>query len=256
MANQQIQQVMAAQKAHEAVQDSETAANPLNFIPGIEGDRDRQKFIIKVYSLITIMLVWTVALCYFVSSNSSALAFVFNNIWLFYVCLIGFIAVSIGMSCHYKKCRKVPLNYALLVLYTLFHSYVVAAIIPHYKVEAAIYAAVATLFMFIGLTAYACFTKTDMTKMGGLLSSMMMMVFVFLIFQFVIGYSKGFHLFITLAIICLMSVWIVYDTQIIVGGKHRKYQLDLDDYVLGAIIIYSDILTIFLYVLSLFGGGN
>ena len=195
------------------------------------------------------MLVWTVALCAYVRSSKEAIRWVYSNQWLFWFCFIGFIVLSIGMTCHYKKVRKVPLNYALLGMYTICHSYVVAAIIPSYQVEAAIYAAVATLLMFIGLTAYACFTKTDLTKMGGLLTTAVMMVFCFILFQFVIGYNKFFHLIIVIIVILLTSVWIVYDTQIIVGGKHRKYQLGLDDYVIGAIIIYGDILTIFIYLL-------
>lgn len=54
-------------------------------------------------------------------------------------------------------------------------------------------------------------------------------------------------------IIVLLSVYIVWDTQMIVGGKHKKYQLSLDDYVIAAMILYSDIITIFLYILQLFG---
>ena len=202
------------------------------------------------------MLLWTVALCWWVKESKDATLWVYSNIWLFYFCLIGFIVLSIGMQCHYKKVRKVPLNYALLGMYTLCHSYVVAAIIPSYRAEAAIYAAIATLLMFIGLTVYACFTKTDMTRQGGLLCTCCSMVFCFLIFQFIIGYNKIFHLIIVIVVILLTSVWIVHDTQMIVGGKHRKYQLGLDDYVIGAVIIYGDILTIFVYLLSLFGGGN
>jgi FtsH-binding integral membrane protein len=38
------------------------------------------------------------------------------------------------------------------------------------------------------------------------------------------------------------------------GGK--RYEIEIDDYILGAVILYSDIVTIFLYLLSLFGGNN
>ena len=200
------------------------------------------------------MLVWTAALCLYTKSNKDVQQWIFSNMWLWYLCLVAFMCISCGMMCHYKKIRKVPLNYALLGMYTITYSYVIAAIIPLYRAEAAVYAAVATFLMFIGLTAYACLTKNDMTKMGGLLSTVCMMVFCFILFQFIIGYNKILHLVFVIVIILITSMWIIHDTQLIVGGKHHRYQLELDDYVIGAMIIYSDIMTIFLYILQLFGG--
>jgi FtsH-binding integral membrane protein len=35
------------------------------------------------------------------------------------------------------------------------------------------------------------------------------------------------------------------------GGK--RYEVDIDDYIIGAVILYTDIITIFIYLLQLFG---
>jgi FtsH-binding integral membrane protein len=43
---------------------------------------------------------------------------------------------------------------------------------------------------------------------------------------------------------------LIHDTQLIVGKG--KWKLGLDDYIVGALIIYVDIITIFLYLLALF----
>ena len=48
-------------------------------------------------------------------------------------------------------------------------------------------------------------------------------------------------------VLIIMSAWLIHDTQLIIGGKYAE--LEMDDYVIGALIIYSDILTIFLYLL-------
>merc|ERR1719213_626827 len=53
----------------------------------------------------------------------------------------------------------------------------------------------------------------------------------------------------------VFSGYIVYDTQLIVGGKHRAYQFGLDDYVVACLNIYLDIVNLFLIILSC-GGGN
>ena len=54
----------------------------------------------------------------------------------------------------------------------------------------------------------------------------------------------------------IMSLFIVHDTQLIVGGKHRKAQLDTKDYVMGAMTLYLDIANLFLMLLRLFGEAN
>jgi FtsH-binding integral membrane protein len=53
--------------------------------------------------------------------------------------------------------------------------------------------------------------------------------------------------------ISLLSVFIVYDTQIIIGGKHKAKRLSLNDYCIAAIIIYTDVLSLFLQILGLCG---
>jgi FtsH-binding integral membrane protein len=46
------------------------------------------------------------------------------------------------------------------------------------------------------------------------------------------------------------SCYIVYDTQLIVGGFHKKYQFAIDDIVLATLSIYLDIINLFLYILE------
>ena len=48
----------------------------------------------------------------------------------------------------------------------------------------------------------------------------------------------------------------VYDTQLIVGGSHRKIQFSEDDYVLASIILYLDVINLFLFILDLLPGRN
>ncbi len=39
--------------------------------------------------------------------------------------------------------------------------------------------------------------------------------------------------------------------QLVVGGKHNKYRIGVDDYVFAALNIYLDIINLFLYLLQL-----
>lgn len=49
----------------------------------------------------------------------------------------------------------------------------------------------------------------------------------------------------------LFGIYLIIDTQLIIGGK--RLELSLDDYVIGALILYMDIIQIFLYLLQMMG---
>merc|ERR1712070_332498 len=96
------------------------------------------------------------------------------------------------------------------------------------------------------------------TKFGGFLCTAAMMIFCFILLYSILPGSGNstFYMIICCVMVALLSIFIVYDTQIVIGGEGKYGQLDLDDYCIGALIIYSDIITMFLYILQIFGGGN
>lgn len=52
---------------------------------------------------------------------------------------------------------------------------------------------------------------------------------------------------------CMFSAFLAYHTKLIVAGKHSKYRMNEKDYVYGAMSLYSDIISIFLYILRIIG---
>ena len=52
--------------------------------------------------------------------------------------------------------------------------------------------------------------------------------------------------------VLLFSIYLIVDTQLIVN----KNGLSKEDYILGALILYMDIVTIFIYILQLLGGNR
>ena len=50
------------------------------------------------------------------------------------------------------------------------------------------------------------------------------------------------------------SYYLIYDTQLILDGTceaHLKYRIDEDSYVMAAMMLYLDIINLFLYILQL-----
>ena len=50
----------------------------------------------------------------------------------------------------------------------------------------------------------------------------------------------------------IFSLYIVYDTQLMMGGKH-KYALSPEEYIFAALNIYLDVVQLFMYILMIVG---
>ena len=90
----------------------------------------------------------------------------------------------------------------------------------------------------ISLTVYAFTTKTDFTILGGLF---FILGFV-LIGAVILGIffrSKIYQIILASLILVFYGLYLIYDTQLIVGNQ--KYSLSYDDYIIGALSLYIDI---------------
>lgn len=103
--------------------------------------------------------------------------------------------------------------------------------------------------MTLGITVYAMTTKTDFTIYGPIL----------FIVGFVFGMAGilfsmfGFHPGLGWSIlgVFIFSFYLLFDTQMIMGGDKKRYQFDEDSYILAAVSLYLDIINIFLYILQI-----
>ena len=142
----------------------------------------------------------------------------------------------------------VPVNYGLLLLFTLCESYLMAGIAAKTQPEIVAQALGMTAILVISLTLFAWCTPFDFVLCGPvLILCICMSMMLSLIFFFVFS-QKQMHAFYIGIGILIYSIYLVMDTQLIMGGK--RYEVDIDDYVLGAIILYTDIIMIFLYILQ------
>ena len=168
---------------------------------------------------------------------------------------IGCFVIAIIIQCMILCCRaparKVPLNYILLGIFTLCFSFFTAVITARYPTETVLTAAGATTLVTVALTIYACTTKTDFTTCGALLTVLFMTLFFVCISMIFFTFAVWWHPIIAGLFVIIYGFYIIYDTQLIAGG--RKHELSLDDYVIGALLLYIDIIMLFLELLRLFG---
>jgi protein lifeguard len=165
--------------------------------------------------------------------------------------IVGYLVTAIPLLCC-KLGRVYPVNYILLTLFTICLSTMVGFITAQYEAKAVVAAAVSTVGITVGVTIYACTTKTDYTMCGPLLF-VLGFAFVF-ICPFFFFLSNTAHVFFAYIGVILFSFYLLFDTQLIMGGK--RYELSIDDYIMAAMILYLDIINIFLELLKIFGNRN
>merc|ERR1711972_657776 len=163
------------------------------------------------------------------------------------------------MICCREQMRVFPQNYFFLALFTACTGVMVGFTSALYTWQSVALAAGVTVLIFFGMTVYAWTTKTDFTGAGPYLLAAMMSLFCF---GFVISLLsmcgvpvQGAIMLYDFIGVLLFTFYIVYDTQLILGGSHQ-IAFGIDEYAFAALNLYLDIINMFLYLLELFGDRN
>jgi protein lifeguard len=213
---------------------------------------ERHKFIMKVYTILLMMLGFTIATSALFISNDRVGDWVDKHGTALLVVSIVFMFVTMFMMMCIPTCRyKSPHNYICLFLFTLCVSVMVGTITMQYDTKAVLLAFGATACITIALTLFAFQTKIDFTGAGPYLLA----VLVGLIFMGIIQIWVKDQLLSTITAsigAILFSFYIIYDTQLMIGNGH-KYSIGPDEYIFAALSLYLDIINLFLYLLQLFG---
>jgi len=212
----------------------------------------RSGFVRKVYGLLTVQLVLTCAIAWPIQQAAPQL--LAQHVMYFKAAMIGSLVAVLGVGCCCMEvARKFPTNYLFLFFVTLCQAVMVGFISAQYSTGSVVQAALLTATIFLGLSFYACTTKTDFTGCGpylfvallGLCLASIMCAFFPAMQSAIAGFGA-----------VLFSFYIVYDTQLIMGGKHHQGQFGVDDYVFAALNLYLDIINLFISLLQLMGSRN
>ncbi|OMJ76565.1 hypothetical protein SteCoe_24057 [Stentor coeruleus] len=212
---------------------------------------DRNNFIKKVYFLVATQLSITIS---FVGIILGFQVIKENIRQTSYIALGTFISafiISLITICCIKPARKYPWNYVLLFSFTILITYTIGYISAYFDSIAVLSASFTTLGIVFSLAIYVHFSKKDFRVCTGITISIITgMIFFGLSMTF--AYVSVVSSVIGFAVVIIFSVFIVYDIQLICGGRYDA--LNYDDYVIGAIVLYIDIIALFLYMLRLLMG--
>eukprot|EP00811_Abedinium_folium_P004371 NODE_14024_length_1133_cov_3.738569.p2 GENE.NODE_14024_length_1133_cov_3.738569~~NODE_14024_length_1133_cov_3.738569.p2 ORF type:complete len:243 (+),score=62.15 NODE_14024_length_1133_cov_3.738569:90-818(+) len=216
----------------------------------------RKGFVQKVYSILTVQLVLTVAIATpFQFMDVQGLE---DNVWLLYVSTALLIACMCSMLCCAKAMRQFPTNYLLLLGITASMGVLVGYSSAQYTWQSVLLAVAITVVIFAAMTVYAWTTKTDFTGFGPYIFAAVMVLSVFGLVLTIMALCGVYvpwlvALYDVLGVL-LFTFYIVFDTQLILGawGGHKN-QFGIDDYAFASLSLYLDIINLFLHLLSLFG---
>ncbi|XP_053207729.1 protein lifeguard 1-like [Panonychus citri] len=208
----------------------------------------RLKFIRKVYGILSLQLLVTMGFVLAFTLSEEVKGFALKNSWLLFVAL-GFSLVSLITLACCGVHRTFPGNLVCLGIFTLSESVMIGFTTAFRRGEIVLYAVIITAAIVLSLTLFAFQTKIDFTAFNGILFVCLM---VFMLFGILAIFIKGKIVMLIYSAVgaLLFSAYLVIDTQMIVGGSH-KLQFSPEDYILGAITLYVDIINIFIHILQL-----
>lgn len=180
---------------------------------------------------------------------------VHNNPGMFWVAFAVTFVTLIVMACCGDVRRKAPMNFIFLGIFTLAQSFLLGVASSVYDVDAVLMAVGITAAVCLALTLFALQTKWDFTVMGGMLLCATVVLLIFGLIAIFIPRNNIVTLVYASLGALLFSFYLIYDTQLMMGGKH-KYSISPEEYIFASLNLYLDIVNIFLYILTIIGASR
>ncbi|XP_062259846.1 protein lifeguard 1 [Platichthys flesus] len=206
----------------------------------------RRGFVRKVFSILTLQLVFTFTVVCVFTFSSVVKEAVQDNLWVFLSSVLIFAVVVIPLALCESFRRRYPWNIVGLVVVTLSFSYMVGTMASFYDTDIVFIMMGVTLVITVVIIAFSAQTRYDFTTCYGILlilSIEILMFGFFAIFFSNIG---------AIAYGCLgalvYSMLLMIDCQLMMGAM--SYRLDPEEYINATLTIYLDIVIIFLFLLG------
>lgn len=212
----------------------------------------RLNFIRKVLGILTAQFALTaIGVTFTVANRYQAIPFFNAHVYLLIVSLVVYIVCLYALGCYKSISRSVPTNYILLFMFTSAMTYMVSGVCALYQPEVVMAAAVLTAVTVGALAIYAVTTKEDFTYCGGAMWAFFFIVMTGTMLCIFMHRDYRTRILISCLIIFICCFYIIYDIQLLCGG--RSAELSMDDYIFAAMMIYIDIMRLFLEILKVLG---
>lgn len=213
-------------------------------------------FVRSVYNWMAIALALTGFVAFYVSNSPTMVRFIFGNPIIFFVLIIGELALVFSISGMVNRMSAGTAT-SLFVLYSVLNGLTLSFVFLAYTRTSI----ASTFFIcggtFVGCSIYGWSTKKDLTSMGGfLMMGLIGIIIASLVNMFI--RSSGMSMIISYIGVIVFVGLTAYDTQKL-KNMALTQPADLDGAVvrkgaiLGALSLYLDFINLFLMLLRIFG---
>ncbi|XP_035527135.1 protein lifeguard 1 [Morone saxatilis] len=207
----------------------------------------RRAFVRKVFCILTIQLLFTFSVVCVFTFSSAVKEVVQKHLAAYISSFVLFLVVAIALICFRSLSRRHPWNIVGLVLVTLSLSYMVGTVASFHDTNVVIITMGATLAISLAIIIFSAQTRYDFTICYGILLILLVDLLMFGFFStFYYSYMADIAYGCLGAL--LYSLFLMIDCQMLMGTS--RYSLDPEDYINAALMIYLDIVLIFLYLLG------
>lgn len=215
----------------------------------------RSAFVSKVYAILFVqLLVASIMIAAFTFHQPTQVYFKqHGDAYLFGALGVGVITMLV-LTCVESARRSYPLNFILLIVVTLAYGLIAAVMSSRFETETVLCAFGATALATFVVMLLAKYSSLDMTTCGCALCVLALIHLVVSMILIILLPSKTTALIVAGAGAFLVSLYMMFDLQLIMGG--RSMELSPEEYILGAVMLYIDILNLFQYMLILFAGSR
>ncbi|XP_053986722.1 protein lifeguard 3-like isoform X1 [Hylaeus volcanicus] len=232
----------------------EPDADESDYVGEFKQSAVRRMFIRKVFCILTLQLLFTACVIAFFLFVDAARKFMIIHWYFWIIALVCFTISYCAVSFSERARRKPPYNYIWLCKLTLAMSYLAAFASSFYEIEIIFMALSMTTLITFGVALLATFAKFDLTMRTGImmiigLGSIVSIVVMMIVLMFT--YIRVLHIVISIIGMILLSLYLYFDVQTIMGG--RRIELYPDEVVFASVQIYVDIILLYQYVLMFMG---
>ncbi|NWY90199.1 LFG3 protein, partial [Loxia curvirostra] len=217
----------------------------------------RHAFIRKVYAIISLQLLVTVGIISVFTFVHPVRSFVQRNVAIYYASYAVFLVTYLVLACCQGPRRRFPWNIILLSIFVsglgLARGPVGDFLCSMYNTKAVLIAMLITAIVAIVVTIFCFQTKARkgvhpaLPSMGQVWGATAQLI---LLCSLPVQVPWLHMLYAAIGAIAF-TLFLAYDTQLVLGN--RKNTLSPEEYVYGALTIYTDIIYIFTFLLQIVG---
>lgn len=220
---------------------------------------EQAAFMSKVYAWMTVALLLTGLVSYFVAGSDTLLQMIIGNKIMFYALFLGEILLVVYLSAAIRRI-SVGNAIAMFLLYAALNGATLSIIFLMYTAESIASTFFITAGTFGVMSAYGYFTKTDLTRLGNLAIMALIGFIIASVVNTLFFKNEMVYWIASFIGILIFIALVAYDTQKIkniyegtIGEGDEAVEIQQKVAILGALSLYLDFINLFLLLLRFFG---